>query len=75
MVSAFVVVQLAYENRQMTSDLDSLREQRDELAIERRHLMLEESALAEHSRVNWVAKQTLDMERPSIVDKTLVDVK
>lgn len=73
--SAFAVVQLAYQNRQMTAELDSLREQHDALGIEWRHLMLEESALAEHSRVGQIAAQQLQMVRPSVQQETLVEVR
>lgn len=73
--SAFAVVHLAYQNRQLTAELDSLKEQRDALGIEWRHLMLEERALAEHSRVGQIAAQQLNMIRPSVQQKTLVDVR
>ncbi|MCM2678772.1 cell division protein FtsL [Echinimonas agarilytica] len=75
MFSAFGVVQLAYDNRQLTADADALREQRDRLEIEWRHLMLEESALAEHSRVSRIATKQYSMVRPSRKANTLVDVQ
>lgn len=75
LASAFSVVLLAYENRLLTAELDNLREQHDDLGIERRHLMLEESALAEHSRIGQIATNQLEMVRPSVQQKTLVDVR
>lgn len=75
MASALWVVELAYENRQLTAELDELKEQSDALNIEWRHLMLEEGALAEHSRIGRIAARELNMVRPSVERKTLVDVQ
>ncbi len=75
LVSAFAVVQFAYEGRQLTASLDQLREHGDSLNVEWRHLMLEEASLAEHTRVNQVATQQLNMVRPSVKDKNVVEVR
>lgn len=75
LVSAFVVVRLAYDNRQLTAQYDELKQQRDELDIEWRHLRLEESALAEHSRISRKASKQLGMVRPSRANETLVEVR
>ncbi len=75
MGSAFFVVQMAYENRQLTAQLEELKEQGDALNVEWRHLMLEEAALAEHSRVSQIASKELEMVRPSLQEQTLVDVR
>ncbi|GGA74350.1 cell division protein FtsL [Neiella marina] len=75
LASAFAVVQLAYDNRQLTAQLDELKQQRDHLDIEWRHLRLEEGALAEHSRISRKATKQLGMVRPSRANQTLVEVR
>ncbi|MBW8189528.1 cell division protein FtsL [Neiella marina] len=74
LTSAFVVVRLAYDNRQLTAQFDELKQQRDELDIEWRHLRLEEGALAEHSHISRKATKQLGMVRPSRSANTLVEV-
>ena len=49
-VSALMVVHFAHLNRQATIEQDALYQQRDQLDIEWRNLLLEQRALAEHSR-------------------------
>lgn len=63
--SALVVVHFAHLNRQLTIAQDSLYQQRDQLDIEWRNLVLEQRALSEHSRVEDIARNRLNMVRPS----------
>lgn len=62
--SALAVVYSAHKSRQLTSGWEQLQQQRDDLDIEWRHLLIEEMALAEHSRVERIASQQLAMKRP-----------
>lgn len=64
-VSALMVVHFAHLNRQTTIAQDALYQQRDQLDIEWRNLLLEQRALAEHSRVEDIARNRLNMVRPS----------
>lgn len=64
-VSALMVVHFAHLNRQATIEQDALYQQRDQLDIEWRNLLLEQRALAEHSRVEDIARNRLNMVRPS----------
>ncbi len=64
-VSAMTVVHFAHLNRQMTIAQDELYQQRDQLDIEWRNLLLEQRALAEHSRVEDIARNRLQMLRPA----------
>ncbi|MDP5136042.1 cell division protein FtsL [Rheinheimera baltica] len=64
-VSALIVVHFAHLNRQLTIAQDTLYQQRDQLDIEWRNLVLEQRALAEHSRVEDIARNRLQMLRPS----------
>lgn len=70
-VSAIAVVYSAHKTRQLTSRWEQLQEHRDELDIEWRHLLIEEMAQAEHSRVERIASQELQMKRPQ-PDKEIV---
>lgn len=64
-VSALAVVHFAHLNRQLTIQQDLFYQQRDQLDIEWRNLLLEQRALSEHSRVEDIARNKLDMRRPA----------
>ncbi len=63
--SALAVVYLAHLNRQLTIAQDTYYQQRDQLDSQWRNLLLEQRALAEHSRVEDIARRRLNMQRPS----------
>lgn len=63
-VSALAVVEFTHMNRQLTMAEDRLLQKRDALEMEWRNLLLEQRALAEHSRVEEKAAGQLDMVRP-----------
>ncbi|WP_019677038.1 cell division protein FtsL [Arsukibacterium perlucidum] len=64
-VSALAVVYLAHLNRQLTIAQDTYYQQRDQLDTQWRNLLLEQRSLAEHSRVEDIARRSLNMQRPS----------
>ncbi|WP_333607258.1 cell division protein FtsL [Arsukibacterium sp.] len=64
LLSALAVVHLAHLNRQLTIAQDAEYQRRDQLDNEWRNLMLEQRALAEHSRVEDIARRRLQMQRP-----------
>ncbi|EHR41356.1 MULTISPECIES: cell division protein FtsL [Alishewanella] len=64
-LTGLAVVQMAHLNRQLTIQQDQNYQQRDQLDTEWRNLLLEQRALAEHSRVEEIARRQLNMERPS----------
>ena len=64
-ISALVVVHFAHLNRQLTIAQDDLYQQRDQLDIDWRNLVLEQRALSEHSRVEDIARNRLQMVRPA----------
>lgn len=74
LISAAAVVEQSYRYRELIATLDSLRQQQDDLAIEWRHLLLEENALAEHYRVEHIARKQLNMVRPADMDGKIVEV-
>lgn len=63
--SALIVVHFAHLNRQLTIAHDGLYQERDQLDIEWRNLVLEQRALSEHSRVEDIARNQLQMIRPT----------
>lgn len=73
-ISALVVVHFAHLNRQLTIAQDGLYQQRDQLDIEWRNLILEQRALAEHSRVEEIARNKLQMVRPAAEQDIAVTV-
>ena len=74
-VSAFFVIYYTHVNRQTTSELEQLYTQRDELDIEWRNLLLEQSSLAEHSAIESRAKKMLNMKRPDADSEVIVTLK
>lgn len=70
--TAFAVVHWAQLNRQMVIQQDVLLQQRDDIDLRWRHLLLEQRALAEHSRVEQIAREKLGMSRPSTEEEVVV---
>ncbi|MEH0665295.1 cell division protein FtsL [Vibrio scophthalmi] len=62
--SAMAVVFTTHHTRQAVTEKDSALGERERLDNEWRNLILEETALAEHSRVQDVAIKELEMKRP-----------
>lgn len=65
LVSALGVVLITHHSRQQIAEQEQLLIERDQLDIEWRNQILEENALAEHSRIEQLAEQELEMKRPS----------
>ncbi len=74
-ISAFLVIYYTHVNRQTTSELELLFTQRDELDIEWRNLLLEQSSLAEHSAIESKAKKLLNMKRPDAKSEVIVTLE
>ncbi len=72
--SAVAVVHWAQLNRQMVIQQDVLLQQRDDIDLHWRHLLLEQRALAEHSRVEQIARDRLGMDRPSTDEEVVVTI-
>jgi len=74
-VTALVAVQFAHLNRLAFIEQDRLLQQRDELDINWRHLILEQRTLSEHSRVETIVRENLGLFRPQLSDEVVVRVK
>lgn len=71
-VSALLVIVVTQGTRQLTSEYNELMAEQDRLDIEWRHLLLEQNTLMEHSRIEALARENLDMQRPAPADEKLV---
>ena len=73
--SAMAVVFTTHHTRQAISEKDSALQERERLDNEWRNLLLEETALAEHSRVQEIAKDELQMKRPDADKEVVIDLQ
>ncbi|ADU67982.1 cell division protein FtsL [Pantoea sp. At-9b] len=62
LVSAMLVVTTTHKTRRLTAEREQLVLERDALDIEWRNLILEENALGDHSRVERIATEKLQMQ-------------
>ncbi len=61
-VSAFTLIVMSHEQRRLYAELETLQQQRDQLDVEWRRLRLEQRVMAEHSRLEEVARTKLGMK-------------
>lgn len=65
LVSALAVVEVTHVNRQLFRAYQGLVDRRDEMEVEWGQLLLEQSALAAHARVERLATTELHMRVPA----------
>ena len=75
LASAMGVVFATHNVRQEITEKDHTLVERERLDSEWRNLMLEETALAEHSRVQDLAKKELEMKRPDGDKEVVITLK
>ncbi|ELV8623848.1 cell division protein FtsL [Vibrio cidicii] len=73
--TAMAVVFATHHTRQAITFKDQTLQEREHLDSEWRNLMLEETALAEHSRVQELAKKELEMRRPDGDKEVVINLK
>lgn len=73
--SAMGVVFTTHHSREAIYEKNTMLLNRDQLANEWRNLILEETALAEHSRVQAMAKQELEMRRPDADKEVIINLQ
>ena len=71
MASSFLVINTAYQTRQLYSGLQEARAKRDALTIEWGRLLLERGAVGSDTRLDALARTTLGLKTPG-VDVTIV---
>jgi cell division protein FtsL len=62
--SAVIVVQVKQHNRELTTRLDGLRQDQQGLQLEWSQLQLEQATLAQHGRVDELARKQFGMVDP-----------
>ena len=62
--SALIVVKTKHENRTLVHEIEQLRAEKARLETEWAQLQLEEATLAQHGRVEQVAREKLRMTEP-----------
>ncbi|MYM59551.1 cell division protein FtsL [Vibrio sp. OCN044] len=72
--SAMAVVFTTHHTRQAITEKDLALQERERLDNEWRNLLIEETALAEHSRVQEIAKGELQMKRPDADKEVVIDL-
>lgn len=72
MISSLLVVYMSHQSRELMAEREDLLRERDALDVEWRHLVIEQSALAEHSRIEQLAQRNLQMQRPDEDQEVLV---
>ena len=72
LISAILVVTTAHRTRLLTAQREQLVLERDALDIEWRNLILEENALGDHSRVERIATEKLQMQHVDPSQETIV---
>mgnify|MGYP001167443828 CR=1 FL=1 len=72
LVSSLGVIYAKQEARNRFNELQKLTKNRDDLDIEWSQLLLEQGALATHSRVEQVAREGLRMKTPQAADLRIV---
>lgn len=75
LVSAGAVILSAHHNRQLSIALERLMQEKDQLDVEWRNLILEQSALTEHNRIESLVSKQLQMRRPEADDEVVVRIK
>ncbi len=72
--TALTTIVITDNTRSVTADLNKIQSRTDDLDVEWRHLVLEQNALAEHSRVSDIAKVKLAMMRPKPIDEKMISL-
>ena len=73
--SSLAVIISTHQNRQLVIAQEQLVKQKDLLDIQWRHLIIEQSALTEHNRIERAMSEQLGMKRPTREDEVLLRVK
>ena len=75
LLSAFGIILSTDANRNVSRELEALLVEQDELDVEWRHLILEQSALTEHNRIEALVDTKLNMHRPAAADEIVVKIE
>jgi len=70
--SAFLLIIKSHEQRQLYAQLEEYEQHRDQLDIEWRELRLEQRVMAEHSRLEQIAKNKLGLKNLDLKSERIV---
>jgi cell division protein FtsL len=70
--TAFSLITMSHQQRQLFAELESLEQERDKLDIEWRKFRLEQRVMAEHSRLEQIAKEKLGMKNLDLKSERIV---
>ena len=71
-VSAFSLVLLTHEKRQLLAEMEHLTQERDELDVEQIKLKTEQRTLAEQTRIEQIAKDNLGMKTLELKSERII---
>lgn len=72
MILSFYLVDVRYESRLISQQIETQSKTQQDLELESNQLKLEESTLSTHSRIEKIAKEQLDMRNPEPDDIVLI---
>lgn len=72
LVSAFSLVLLTHEKRQLLAEMEQLTQERDELDVEQLKLKTEQRTLGEQTRIEQVAKDNLGMKTLELKSERII---
>ncbi|TEW54929.1 cell division protein FtsL [Psychromonas sp. RZ22] len=75
LISALYNIYTTHETRELVTKKEYLSQQKDNLMIEWRNLLIEEHTLDEHSRIRSVAIHKLSMAQPTKNNSVLVEIR
>ena len=70
--TAFSLIAMSHQHRQLIAELETLEQERDRLDIEWRKFRLEQRVMAEHSRLEMLAKEKLGMKNLDLKSERIV---
>jgi cell division protein FtsL len=73
--SSFAVVQVTHSARAQLIKQDTLLQERDELDLEWRYLLVEEEFYSQHARIEEIATTQLQMKRPTSQDEQVIIIQ
>ena len=72
LATAFSLITMSHQQRQLFAELENLEQERDKLDIEWRKFRLEQRVMAEHSRLEQLAKVKLGMKSLDLKSERIV---
>ncbi|MEJ6079019.1 cell division protein FtsL [Vibrio sp. 1-Bac 57] len=75
LISALYNIYITHETRELVTKKEFLSQQKDNLMIEWKNLLIEEHTLDEHSRIRSVATKQLSMSQPTKQNSVLVEIR